>query len=183
MTLRTILEHGELGSSVSSERPGTRPAVAKAVAAISRSRVVLGSFGIAVVAILALRWMVSESTPVVPSAGQNAASGPERQLEITVLGVHDTVAATASAVAPGPPVAVPVPAAAPAPVRPALAAALSSPRPNTAPRSAAATKATSRPAVAAGSSPGEAPRVEVAPATPPAQPDGPPLETNPYVYK
>src|ERR1041384_2714136 len=99
MTPNRILEEDELGSPVSSARPAMAPVGGKVLAAISRHRVLLGSCGIAIIAIIAVlawQWTASgESTPVVPGAGPSAAPGPERELEIVVLGVHDAVAAAA----------------------------------------------------------------------------------------
>jgi hypothetical protein len=186
-----ILEDGELGSPISSERPETRPAVGKALASRARHRVLLGSFGIAVVAVLAWRWTVrGESTPVAPSAGLDSTSAPERQLEITVLGVHDAVAVATPAAPPQPPVAAPLPASAPAPVGPPPATVSAPSRASSAPRSAparaqsnAAAKASPLPVAAVKSAPAQEPRVEIVPAKPQPKPDGPPMETNPYVYK
>jgi hypothetical protein len=188
-------EDDELGPSASSERPDTWSPVSKARAALSRHRVLLGGLGIAVVAVIAWRWTVrGESTPA-PRAGVAATSVPERQLEITVLGVHDIVAAAVPAeppqppVAPAqPPVAVPLPVAAPASAEPPPAPVPAPPRAS-APRSAAsraqssAAKASPLPVAAVKSVPAQEPRVEIVPAKPQPKPDGPPLEANPYVYK
>jgi hypothetical protein len=189
MSPNRILEDDELGSPISSERAAVPPAGGKALAAISRHRVLLGSCGIAIVAVLAWQWAVSgESTPVVPGAG--AAPSPERELEIIVLGVHDAVAAVAPAAVPQPPAAVPLPAAAPETLAPPITPVSSPSRPVPAPRSAparassnSAAKASPAPAAAARSGPALEPRVEIVPAKAQPKPDGPPMETNPYVYK
>jgi outer membrane biosynthesis protein TonB len=195
MAPNRILEDDELGSSVSPERPDTWSPVGKARAALSRHRVLLGSLGIAVVAVIAWRWTVrGESTPA-PRAGV-AATAPERQLEITVLGVHDIVAAAVPTeppqppiAAPQPPVAVPVPVAAPASAEPPPAPVSPPPRAIPAPRSApsraqsSAAKASPLPVAAVKSVPAQEPRVEIVPAKPQPKPDGPPMEANPYVYK
>lgn len=193
MAHNKILEDDELGPSVSPERPDTWSAVGKARAALSRHRVLLGSLGIAVVAVIAWRWTVrGESTPA-PRAGVTA-TAPERQLEITVLGVHDIVAAAVPTeppqppIAPQPPVAVPLPVAAPASAEPPPAPVPAPARATSAPRSAAsraqssAAKA-SLPVAAVKSVPVQEPRVEIAPVKPQPKPDGPPMEANPYVYK
>lgn len=200
MTAKTILEDDELSSPVSSEQPGTRPAIGKALAATARHRVLLGSVGIAVVAVVAVlawRWTIrGESAPVAPSAGLNATSGRGRPLEITVLSEHVVAAApapprpTVAAEPPRPTVAVPVSATAPARASRPIATVSSPSRPVVAPRSAPArvqssstAKSSPRPVAAAKSAPAEQPRAESAPARPQPKPDGLPLESNPYVYK
>lgn len=191
MAPNRILEDDELGSPVSSERPDTRPTVGKAQAALSRHRVLIGSFGIAVVAVIAWRWTIrGESTPVAPGAGVVATFAPERQLEITVLGVHDVVAAAIPAAPPQPPVAAPLPAPAPASAEPRPATVSAPSRAIPAPRSgpsraqgSSAAKASPLPVAAARSVSTQEPRVEIVPAKPQPKPDGPPMEANPYVYK
>src|ERR1044071_9884653 len=86
----------------------------RTLAAASRHRVVLGALGsalVAVVAVLVWRSTVRSESTTVGQAALGAASAPERPLEITVLGVHDSVAA--SAVPPEPPIVVSHPVAAP----------------------------------------------------------------------
>jgi hypothetical protein len=188
MTPKTIHEDDEFGSPISSERPDTGPAVGRTLPAMSRHRVLLGSVGIAVVAVLAWRWTVSsESTPIAPSAAFDAASAVERKLEITVLGVHDAVAAAVPAVPaapPEPPVAVPLPPAAPASADPPPVTVSPPPRAHRSGRgqSSSAAKAAALP-VPAKVVPAQEPHVEIAPVKPQPKPDGPPMETNPYVYK
>ncbi|HEY0484449.1 MAG TPA: hypothetical protein VGD37_43310 [Kofleriaceae bacterium] len=191
MTPNRILEEDDLGSPVSSERPAVAPAGGKVLAAISRHRVLLGSCGIALVAMLAWQWTLwGQSAPVVPGAGPGVARGPERELEIIVLGVHDAVAAVDPVAAPGPPATVPLPAAASEsvapPIHPVSSPSRPGPTPRTAPGRAAsssAAKASPAPVAAAKSGPGPEPRVEIVPARPQPKPEGPPMETNPYVYK
>jgi len=199
MARKRIFEDDELGLPVSSERLDARPAVSKALAALRRHRVLLGSIAIAVVAVLAWRWTVrGESTPVAPSAGLDATSTPERQLAITVLGVRDAVAAAAPTAPPPPPVAVApppppvaVPPSATAPASADAPATVSAPsRASSPPRStpsraqsSSAAKASSLPVAAVKSVPAQEPRVDSVPAKPQPKPDGPPMETNPYVYK
>jgi hypothetical protein len=187
MTPNRILEDDDLGSPVSSERPAMPPAGGRVLAAISRHRVLLGSCGIALIAaiaVLAWQWTVSgDSTPVVAGPVPGAARGPERELEIIVLGVHDAVAAVDPVAAPQPPADVLLPAAAPAPET------VARPRPSPAPRTAvrapsnSAAKASPAPVAAARSGPAPEPRVEIVPVKPQPKPEGPPMETNPYVYK
>lgn len=187
MAANRILEDDELSSPVSSERPDTRPAIARARAALSRHRVLVGSLGIAVVAVIAWRCTVrGESKPVAPSAKVVATPAPERRLEITVLGVHDIVAAAVPMAPPEPPVAVPPPAAAPAEPPPAPVSA--PPRAVSVPRSpsraqSSAAKASALPVAAVKPAPPQESRVEIVPAKPQPKPDGPPMEANPYVYK
>ena len=190
MARKRIFEDDELGLPVSSERLDARPAVSKALAALRRHRVLLGSIAIAVVAVLAWRWTVrGESTPVAPSAGLDATSTPERQLAITVLGVRDAVAAAAPTAPPPPPVAVPpsatAPASADAPATVSAPSRASSPPRSTPSRaqSSSAAKASSLPVAAVKSVPAQEPRADSVPAKPQPKPDGPPMETNPYVYK
>lgn len=190
MTPRT-LEDDELGSPASSERPDTGPAVGRMLLAVSRRRALLGSVGIVIVAVLAWRWAASsESTPIAPSEGSNATSAPERQLEITVLGVHDAVAAAVPAVPPQPAPAAPLPATAPASADPPRATVSAPSRTTSAPRSAtgrapssSAAKASPLPVAATKVVPIQEPRVEIVPAKPQPKPEAPPMETNPYVYK
>jgi hypothetical protein len=184
----SILEGDKSGSPVSLEQRATRPVVGKAVAAASRHRVMLGSFGIAIVAVVAWRSMVrAESTSVAHSAALEVISAPERRLEITVLGVHDAVAAPA--VPPEPPVAIARPVAAPASVDPPSARVAAPSRASSAARSAPAraqsssgAKASPLPVAAVNSAPAQEPTVEVMPAQPQPKPDRP-MEINPYVYK
>jgi hypothetical protein len=193
MAPRTILEDDELGSPVSSERSaaGPGPAMSRMLLAVARRRVLLGSIGIVIIAVLAWRWVASsESTPVAPSEGLDVTSVPERPLEITVLGVHDAVAAAVPAVPPQPPLAVPLPAAAPVSADPPRAAVSAPSRTTSGPRSApgrapgsAAAKASPLPVAATKVVPVQEPRVESVPAKPQPRPDAPPMETNPYVYK
>lgn len=183
------LEDDKLGSPVASARPATWPMVGKVRVAASRHRVVLGSFGIAVVAVVAWQSMVrTEPTSVAQRAALDALSAPVRQLEITVLGVHDAVAAPSAP--PEPPVAVARPVAAPASVAPSPATVAAPSRAITAARSAPAraqsnsgAKASPLPVAAFNSTAIQEPRGEVAPAKQQPKPDGPPVEINPYVYK
>jgi hypothetical protein len=189
MTRNRIFESDKLGSPISSERRATWPAVGNALAAASRHRVLLGSLVMAVMAILVWRSTVgTDSTPVAPGAVLDATSAPERQLEIIVLGVHDAVAAPA--VPPELPVAVARPMAGPASVDPPPSTVSAPSRAILTTRSAPAraqsssgAKASPLPVATVNSTPAQEPRVEVVPAKPPAKPDGPPMEINPYVYK
>jgi hypothetical protein len=163
-----------------------------------RTRVVLVTAGLIIVAFIAWRWAGGES-------------GSQHALQITVLGVRDVPApargAAPAAAAPIAPAAAPAAAETPAPSaqvtvehtpppvsEAAPRAAAGSPAPPAPARSSAPSRAVRTPssrssasrAAAAGVKPvvADEPHVETVPTKPaPTKPDSPPLETNPYVYK
>lgn len=195
MTSRSILEGDKSGSPVSLKQPALSRVVGKAMAAASRHRLLVGRLGIAVGGVVAVVAVIAwrpaartESASVAPSMALDATPAPERQLEITVLGVHDTVAAPA--VPPEPPVAVARPVTAPASVGSSPATVAVPSRAISAARAAPArtlsssgAKASPLPVATVNSVPAQELRVEIAPAKPQPKPDGPPVEINPYVYK